>query len=101
MAMAVYQARVAITTTGTRQTLASAQDVDWVLLWCPLSNEQAIKIGSATVTDTNATTEGLPIIPGAPPIQLGACDLNDINVVGFAKDKIYYFGSEGQVFHTS
>ena len=101
MAMAVYQARVAITATGTREALGGDQDVDWVLLWCPLSNEQAIKIGSATVTDTDATTEGLPIIPGAPPIPLGACNLNTINIVGFATDKIYYFGSEGQLFHTT
>ena len=99
--MAAYNGRIKITATDTREVLASNQDVDWVLVWCPTSNEQAVKIGSVTVTDTDATTEGLPIIPGAPPIQLGACNLNDINVIGFATDKIYYIASEGQIFHTT
>lgn len=95
MATVLYNARVSITTTGTRQALASAQEVDWVLLWAPRSNEQAIRIGSATVTNTNATTEGLPIIPGAPPIRLASCDLGDINIIGFATDKIYYVADSG------
>lgn len=97
MATVFYNARVSITATNTRQALAGAKEVDWVLLWCPLSNEQAIKIGSVTVTNTDETTEGLPIIPGAPPIRLASCDLIDINIIGYIGDKIYYIASSGYV----
>lgn len=100
MAMAVKQAMLAITATDTREVLASDQDVDWVLLWAPFSNEQVIRIGDTSVTNTDASTEGLPIVPGALPIKLGPCNLNDINVIGFATDKIYYFGSDGYTLGT-
>lgn len=95
--MVAYSGRIKIAATNTSEVLATDQDVDWVLLWAPLSNEQAIKIGDSNVTDTDATTEGLPIIPGEPPIKLGACNLNDIYVIGFLADKIYYIASNGYI----
>ena len=97
MATAMYNGRVSIAATGTAQALAGTQEVDWVLLWAPFSNEQVIRVGKSTVTNTNATTEGLPIIPGAPPIKLGSCDLADLYVVGLLADKIYYIASSGYV----
>jgi len=93
----MHNGRLTITATGTAEALAGAQEVDWVLLWAPFSNEQVIRVGKSTVTNTDATTEGLPIIPGAPPIKLGSCDLADLYVVGFATDKIYYVASSGYV----
>jgi len=101
MATAMYNGRVAIATTNTAEALASAQEVDWVVLWCPTSNEQVIRIGKSTVTNTDATTEGLPIIQGAPPILLKSCDLAELYVVGFASDKIYYVASSGYTLPVS
>ena len=96
----MHNGRVAISATGSRETLASTQEVDWLLLWAPASNEQVIKIGSITVTNTDDTTDGLPIIPGAPPILLKSCDVFDVNIIGFATDVIYYVGSSGYTLGT-
>jgi len=95
MATAIDNARVSITATNTAQALASAQEVAWVLLWAPFSNEQVIRVGKSTVTNTNAATEGLPIIPGAPPKMLLSCDLADLYVIGYIGDKIYYLSDSG------
>jgi len=95
MATLLQHGRLAITATDTAEALAGTKEVDWVLLWTPFSNEQVIRIGDSNVTNTDATTEGLPIIPGAPPIRLPSCDLADIYVIGFATDKIYYVADSG------
>ncbi|KKL08111.1 hypothetical protein LCGC14_2579160 [marine sediment metagenome] len=95
MATAMHNGRLTIAATGTPEALASAQEVDWVKVWCPLDNERVIRVGQSTVSDTNATTEGLPIIQGAKPELFLSCDLGDLYVVGFATDKIYYVASSG------
>jgi len=100
MATAMHNGRVKIAATGTAEALASTQEVDWILLWAPFSNEQVIRVGKSTVTNTDAATEGLPIVPGALPIKLGSCDLAGVYVVGFATDKIYYVASSGYVLGT-
>jgi len=97
MATAMHNGRVTIAATGTAEALASIQEVDWVKVWCPISNEQVIKVGESTVTDTDAATEGLPIIPGAPPELFLSCDLADFYVVGLAGDKIYYVAGSGYI----
>ena len=101
MATAMHNGRLTISTTGTAEALASAQEVDWVKVWCPLDNEQVIKVGQSTVTDTDATTEGLPIIQGAKPELFLSCDLGDLYVVGFATDMIYYVASSGYTLPVS
>jgi hypothetical protein len=92
MATSVHQGRKAISTTDTAVALASAQEVNWLIVWAPASNKQILKIGSSTVTDTGAATDGVGIVPGAIPLPVpGAADLGDIYINGTAGDEIYYF----------
>ena len=94
MATVMHQAKTAIAATGTAVALASAQEVKWVILYAPVSNELPIKVGSSTVTDTEATTDGYVLRQGKD-VKLSTCDLADVFINGYIGDCVYWMASSG------
>tara|TARA_Y100000310_G_scaffold292578_1_gene321449 strand:+ start:12591 stop:12872 length:282 start_codon:yes stop_codon:yes gene_type:complete len=80
-----------VATTGTAVALAGAQEVNWLAIYAPHSNEFPIHVGKSTVTATGATTDGIPLIPGAwPPLKVDGADLADVFINGHATDGVFY-----------
>lgn len=89
-----YQARVAITTTGTAVALGSAQEMDWIVIVADIGNLRPIVIGSSTVTRSEAATDGYRLRSGET-VTLGPSDRAEIYINGLALDSVYYVAATG------
>jgi len=93
-----------VAATGTAIALATANDVDWLVMKAPRTNETIIYVGASTVTrgttKGGASTDGLPLAPG-DDVTFGGCDLADVFINGTAGDGVYYVASSGYVLPAS
>lgn len=76
------------TVTASAAALASAKEVNWLVVRSIDSNGQ-IMLGGSGVT----ATAGFPLLPGEV-VNFVTCDLGDVYIIGDAGDKLWYaYGS--------
>lgn len=94
MATTQLQGYKKIATTGTAVALiASTQEYNWVAIKAPRTNEFAVCIGSSTVTETNATTDGFELSPGEFIPYISGLDLAETYINGHAGDGVKWWGA--------